>query len=320
LYSGRDKSRCGSDLDTSAQFSSLTSRKSNKSSVGGDTKRVNDKIDNATCHSHMSNKSGWSSASFDWQSGSQFIKNNNNNKVAETEMGGSSEKLWSHVTRDNVRVPPDGAPASLFTDNNNVNKTKQKSPEFKGSSDKKNTKSEIFDDNNDDDGLGNLRKLLKEGKIIGLNDKPPAFIPPSPPAKIATSGTNKTKPNNKKQKAPSPDGKNRKEKRLAPPPPAEEEIQAPPPSDLVQFLGGRRVHSVENICQDTSVTQDPRDDNLKRSTSIHGHDRKEYVGRAPAGKDSLAQLIADSTEKKFSFNSLFKGIWKKKQAQYSLDA
>ena len=26
LYSGRDKSRCGSDLDTSAQFSSLTSR------------------------------------------------------------------------------------------------------------------------------------------------------------------------------------------------------------------------------------------------------------------------------------------------------
>ena len=45
----------------------------------------------------------------------------------------------------------------------------------------------------------------------------------------------------------------------------------------------------------------------------------EYVGRTPAGKDALAQLIADSTEKKFSFNSLFKGIWKKKQAQYTLD-
>jgi len=217
-----------------------------------------------------------------------------------------------------LRVPPDGAPASHFTDNNNVliaNKTKQKSPESKGTSDKKNAKSELLD-GNDDDGLGNLRKLLKEGKIIGLNDKPPTFTPPSPPAKLATSAT---KPNNKKQKAPSPGNKNKKEKRLAPPPPAEDVIQAPPPSDLVQFLGGRRVHSVENICQDTSVTRDPRDDILKRSTSIHGHDRKEYVGRTPAGKDALAQLIADSTEKKFSFNSLFKGIWKKKQAQYTLD-
>ena len=124
-----------------------------------------------------------------------------------------------------LRVPPDGAPASHFTDNNNVliaNKTKQKSPESKGTSDKKNAKSELLD-GNDDDGLGNLRKLLKEGKIIGLNDKPPTFTPPSPPAKLATSST---KPNDKKQKAPSPGNKNKKEKRLAPPPPAEDEIQA----------------------------------------------------------------------------------------------
>ena len=45
----------------------------------------------------------------------------------------------------------------------------------------------------------------------------------------------------------------------------------------------------------------------------------EYVGSNQPAKDSLAQLIADSTEKKFSFNSLFKGIWKKKQAQYTFD-
>ena len=127
------------------------------------------------------------------------------------------------------RVPPDGAPASHFTDNNkknvlSVNKTNQKSSESKGTSDKKNAKSELLDGNNDDDdGLGNLRKLLKEGKIIGLNDKPPTFTPPSPPAKLATSST---KPNDKKQKAPSPGNKNKKEKRLAPPPPADDEIQA----------------------------------------------------------------------------------------------
>ena len=45
----------------------------------------------------------------------------------------------------------------------------------------------------------------------------------------------------------------------------------------------------------------------------------EYLGKSQPAKDSVAQLIADSTEKKFRFNSLFKGIWKKKQAQYSLD-
>ena len=46
----------------------------------------------------------------------------------------------------------------------------------------------------------------------------------------------------------------------------------------------------------------------------------EYLGKTQPAKDSsVAQLIADSTEKKFRFNSLFKGIWKKKQAQYSLD-
>ena len=43
----------------------------------------------------------------------------------------------------------------------------------------------------------------------------------------------------------------------------------------------------------------------------------EYLGKTQPAKDSLAQLIADSTEKKFSFNNLFKGIWKKKQAQYT---
>jgi len=43
----------------------------------------------------------------------------------------------------------------------------------------------------------------------------------------------------------------------------------------------------------------------------------EYVGKSKTSKDSVAQLISDSTEKKFKFNSIFKGIWKKKQ--YSFD-
>ena len=112
------------------------------------------------------------------------------------------------------------------------------------------------------DELDNLRKLLKEGRIAGLNDKPPTFTPPSPPA-------------NKKQKA-SP------EKRPAPPPPPPgDELKPPPPNSSVQFLGGRRVHSVENICADSRhVSSDPsiskerrgskQADNLKRSTSMQG--------------------------------------------------
>ena len=33
---------------------------------------------------------------------------------------------------------------------------------------------------------------------------------------------------------------------------------------------------------------------------------------------ALAQLIADSTEKKFKLNSLFKGMWKKKHYSFDL--
>lgn len=32
----------------------------------------------------------------------------------------------------------------------------------------------------------------------------------------------------------------------------------------------------------------------------------------------MAQLIADSTERKFKLNSLFKGIWKKKAYSFDL--
>ena len=35
-------------------------------------------------------------------------------------------------------------------------------------------------------------------------------------------------------------------------------------------------------------------------------------------KDAVAQLIADSTEKKFKFNNIFKGMWKKKHYSFDL--
>ena len=45
----------------------------------------------------------------------------------------------------------------------------------------------------EDDGFSNLRKLLSEGRITGLNDKPPSFIPPTPPATAKPVGSSSPK-------------------------------------------------------------------------------------------------------------------------------
>merc|ERR1719192_267250 len=109
---------------------------------------------------------------------------------------------------------------------------------------------DLMEASENDDELIMLRKLLSEGRIAGLNEKPPSFKPPSPPSKP-------TKPHPKKNKAPSPklqEGRNcaekspaRGDKREAPKPPMDDELKPPPPSEEVQFLSGRRIQSVENL-------------------------------------------------------------------------
>merc|ERR1712039_1143071 len=100
----------------------------------------------------------------------------------------------------------------------------------------------------------------------------------------------------------------------------------PPPSEEVQFLSGRRIQSVENLHSgEGEVDGGRRRDKLqapveavRRSTSMHT--QKEYENKAAksGNDDALAQLIADSTERKFKLNSIFKGIWKKKQYSFDL--
>ena len=54
---------------------------------------------------------------------------------------------------------------------------------------------------------------------------------------------------------------------------------------------------------------------LKMLTSVIAEkNSKEEIAQDAA----LAQLIADSTEKKFKLNSLFKGMWKKKHYSFDL--
>ena len=228
----------GRDKSSPATSTQFSSLTSRKKSGRGSSDTASVTGNIDTCRSHMS---GWSfassAASFDWHAGSEDTKG---------------------------RLPPEGAsPASTTAPPKpyEVQHVTNHKDELSGS----------------DDELDNLRKLLKEGRIAGLNDKPPSFTPPSPPA-------------NNKQKDPPPRASAEKKVRAPQPPvqppvkPPVEELKAPPPSSSVQFLGGRRVHSVENICGDSKparhVSADPntsrdqrlsqQSDNLKRSTSMQG--------------------------------------------------
>jgi len=328
-----------------SQFSLLTSKKSNKKG----NSHKNQVINTNTCDSHASAWSFASSAaSFDYHAGNSFenkpeskqrSRNCSSNRSNPSKLPVVEEADYGLLQNNEkgIRIPPEGAPSEPEHHNHKPHLKLPKSPGSGPNIIVQNTNElvkesgedvkEVIESSENDAELQNLRKLLKEGKIAGLNEKPPSFKPPSPPSKSA-------KVNSKKQKAPSPkqtkqtnvkqnDAKaqNKKnEKRIAPKPP-DEEFKAPPPSNEVKFLGGRRVHSVENIHSDLNghISRDPRRDQpsdaLKRSTSMHSP--KEYAGKVRPAKDSVAQLIADSTEKKFKFNNLFKGIWKKKQ--YSFD-
>ena len=155
------------------------------------------------------------------------------------------------------RVPPEGAsapktPKAASTSqakSANVTDKKDNVPSSKNADKGSNgVVNDLMEASENDDELIMLRKLLSEGRIAGLNEKPPSFKPPSPPSKPV-------KPQAKKQKAPSPKPQERRraevspargDKREAPRAPAEE-LKAPPPSDEVQFLGGRRIQSVENL-------------------------------------------------------------------------
>ena len=244
------------------QFSSLTSSSRRSRDQGSGRRPGGHQGD--TCNSKVS--TAWSAASFDWHAGPRH-----------TPGGDTAANQRLQGTRD----PPDGAPA----DENTRSRKQIISAASKPPGPEVETEA--------DDGLDNLRRLLAAGKIAGLHEAPPTFTPPSPPGKPA-------RPSNKKQRAPvSPgngklnsSGNKRKQqqdsnKRAAPPPPAaakaavpaEEELQlnAPPPTCGVQFLGGRRVHSVENIAESgDQVDRHPgsgTQDQLKRSTSMHGHNK-----------------------------------------------
>ena len=58
---------------------------------------------------------------------------------------------------------------------------------------------------NDDDDFSNLRKLISEGRISGLNERPPSFVPPTPPS--AGSSGDRSRGRRAKQPAPRQPGR-----------------------------------------------------------------------------------------------------------------
>jgi len=241
------------------------------------------------------------------------------------------------ISPHGVRIPPEGASAE--SPENSVHRKKEKHDSEGNEDARKKTNSnmshaqdavsDLMKSSENDDELLMLRKLISEGRISGLNEKPPPFIPPTPPSK--TSSNKKTegqspktpsKQNQPRQYTQATKSGDRPRKNREAPKPPTQEFKSPPPTSEIKFISGRRINSVESINDDQSIPtrrsakREPRSEGVQRSTSMH---MPRDNSREESTKDAaLAQLIADSTEKKFKINSLFKGMWKKKHYSFDL--
>ena len=138
-----------------------------------------------------------------------------------------------------------------------------------------------------DDGFDNLRRLISEGRISGLNEKPPSFVPPSPPASGGRRGsversasssrrspsvtkppapsTPKTKPAGGGKTTHSAERQPSRKNREAPKPPGTHSNVSTPNSD-VKFVASRQRESMEDLTQMNSKKRSE----VKRSSSNHG--------------------------------------------------
>ena len=190
------------------------------------------------------------------------------------------------------RIPPEGAAAESAANTGrrpgeNVKIPKKTNSGARNVNKAQEAVSDLIKATDGDDDLHLLRKLISEGRISGLNEKPPPFIPPTPPSK--TSQKRKVEgqpagpagPNNKTNEGragsvpppPARSGDRPRKSREAPKPPVQTQIQPPPAAanSDVKFISGRRINSVENLHDDPSPSSEPRRGakNIKRSTSMH---------------------------------------------------
>ena len=243
-----------------------------------------------------------SAASFDYHSVNSMEnkkKMSNDGPTARKKMsdhGGHSSHLPSlNELEVGERIPPDGAAAeSPATTGRKINEDNKSNNKNNSSKKPVNKSKEVIGDlikaPDVDDDLHLLRKLISEGRISGLNEKPPPFIPPTPPSKAShkrkvegqagaaapAAPTAPTAPAPPAAPAPKSADRPRKSRDAPKPPtqiPTQTQIKPPPATSNsdVKFISGRRINSVESINEDPSSGSGVRrgGKNIKRSTSMH---------------------------------------------------
>ena len=306
-FSDADSMFSGSHLDN--QLNSLPEQQSTqKSSKSG------------TVNSQTSSWSAASSvASFDYHMVSNSQKKTektpakNKDSAAKRRMSQSTSNLTSLDEVDRIshrekvsareerispreeRIPPEGAAADSpkqfvqrieikgeVPRKTNTGEMKPKPPRKTGKDAAREEVKDLLEAEDDDDELVMLKKLISEGRISGLNEKPPTFKPPTPPSKPAVAATKKTKAPAPKPVAPktpevskTPSGDRPRKSREAPPPPGK--LKPPPETAEIKFISGRRIQSVENLQVEEEADwrgeregrKDQRTEAVQRSTSMH---------------------------------------------------
>ena len=273
-------------------------------------------------HGTMSSQaSNWSaassSASFDYQpmaSGMRRHKSSSEQTMPalrEVEMPQqqTGSRSGSRSSPQGERIPPEGASATppphagsfvhrlevkSAAPNSNSSSAKRREEKSSGSSKKKeNRKTFAGEDisdllkapSNEDDDFSNLRKLLSEGRITGLNEKPPSFVPPTPPAtakpapgtpsKTSTGGESPTRRKSTKPPAPKPN-RSQSQSRLVGDKPAvvnrtpRKTKEAPKPPVQNNSDPTRLRESLEDLTQiDRRRSANRRNNEIKRSPSNH---------------------------------------------------
>ena len=300
-----------------------------KSAPSAATTLASKSVRNGTMNSQISNWSvASSSASFDYQPGKKS-SSHNLSVIGERvpPEGSDSADKRKFVQRIEVKAevnpaktPSAKAAAKTSPTSKNATKPKTSTP-TKKVSEKKSSNSEVpkklnkkekennspsksqivppaaatktAKDNNvaeeDDDDFSNLRKLISEGRIAGLNEKPPAFTPPTPPTTVKSDSTAADSPrsqtnNNVKQKKKAPEvpnlhsspstssssGQSRPRKaKEAPPPPIVRPAKKESMSDEHQHNNPRKY--MRESMEDLTRMDERRKKNaeIKRSPSNH---------------------------------------------------
>jgi hypothetical protein len=147
-------------------------------------------------------------ASFDYQP-ARFGTEPHSMLPAVTEddyVGGATPEARSrNHTPKGERIPPEGASSDSpkpfvqrievsggAAPEKRLDKTRQKSKSAAAIDEVRDLLSPPENESGDPDEFSNLRRLISEGRISGLSEKPPSFVPPTPPnAKRIAVGSKK---------------------------------------------------------------------------------------------------------------------------------